>query len=129
MKIAEHLKKAEAFDRALSKLDPMEDSALYVVFLMRACTNRVNAALHALGITTDGPPADGRVGDLNHTYKPTLPSAPPNVLQEAFKQLKFIEDLRPDFVRGPKPLDRDTAEACDKAYAEIRRSTERILEG
>ena len=88
----------------------------------------MNAALHALGITPESPVAEGQVGDLNHTYKPELPVAVPTSLQESFRQLKFIEDLRTDFVRGSTPLDRDTAAACAAAYAAIELETKRILE-
>lgn len=128
MKINEHLEKAAAFERALAKLDPREDGELYVVFSMRAGTNRVNAALHALGITAETTgPACGIVGDLNHTYKPRLDAPLPQNMQQVFKRLAFIEDLRAEYVRGPKPLGGETAGACHAAYAEIRRETQRIL--
>lgn len=127
MKISEHLTKAEAFERTIAKLDPTGDGALYVVFLMRAGTNRINAALHALGITTDGAATPAKVGDLNHTYKPKLNTPGPDQLRAAFKHLAFIEDLRPDHVRGPKPVDYAMAAACKTAYTAIRSATDPIL--
>lgn len=128
MKVAEHLRRAESFEVGASKLDPLEDTALYVVFLMRAATNRVNAALHALGLTTEEVTGAGlKIGDLNHTYKPKLDVALPPAMQEAFKHLAFLEDLRPEFVRGPGALDERMVEACRAAYAEIREKTDSVI--
>lgn len=127
MQTSEHLFKAEAFERSIAKLDPSEDGALYVVFLLRAATNRVNAALHALGVTSDGAATAAKLGDLNHTYKPKLNTPVPDELRAAFSHLAFMEDLRPDYVRGPKPVDDATLAACETAYAGIRRDTDTIL--
>ena len=55
MLIREHLERAIGFEKSLAKLDPICDSELYVIFLMRAATNRMNAALHALDVTQEGP--------------------------------------------------------------------------
>lgn len=127
MKIAEHLKKAEAFEAALSRLDPVEDGEIYAVFLMRAATNRLNAALHALGTTSDGAATAAKLGDLNHTYKPPMKSPVPAQLAESFRELAFIENLRPDFVRGSASMDRATAERAKAAHARVRRDTDVIL--
>ena len=127
MKIAEHLRKAEAFEAALSRLDPVEDGEIYAVFLMRASTNRLNAALHALGTTTDGPATDTRLGDLNHTYKPPMKAPIPGPLAESFRELAFIENLRPDFVRGSASMDRATAERAKAAHARVKLDTDSIL--
>jgi hypothetical protein len=127
MQIRDHLSKVEAFERSIAKLDPIEDGALYAVFLMRAATNRVNAALHALGVTSDGAATPARLGDLNHTYKPKLITPVPDALRAAFRHLAFIEGLRPDYVRGPKPVDDATRAMCGTAYAAIRRDTDAIL--
>ena len=127
MKISEHLSKADAFERAVAKLDPTGDGELYVVFLMRAGTNRVNAALHVLGTTIDGAATPVKLGDLNHTYKPKLNVPVPNELRSAFTHLALIEDLRTDYVRGNKPADTAILNACRAAYAGIRRDTDSIL--
>jgi hypothetical protein len=127
MKIEEHIRKAEAFEATLARLDPLADGELYSVFLMRAATNRVNAALHALGATTDGPATATQVGDLNHTYKPPLKAPVPGPLAAAFTELAFIENLRPDFVRGPKPMDAATAARARAAFARIKDDTAAIL--
>lgn len=120
MKISHHLEKAAAFEQGIARLDPMEDTELFIVFLMRAGTNRVNAALHALGLTTgEGVQAGVKIGDLNHTYKPKLDVVLPPDMRQAFRRLAFIEDLRPEYVRGARCLDCATAEACRVAYAEI----------
>ena len=71
MEVEEHLRRAASFEASAARLDPVEDTELYVIFLMRAGTHRINAALLAMGITAvlaEG----GRVGDLYHTYKPRL---------------------------------------------------------
>jgi hypothetical protein len=128
MKIAEHIRKAECFEAALSRLDPLADGEIYAVFLMRAATNRLNAAMHALGETTDGAATDAKLGDLNHTYKPPLKTAVPAPLARSFVELAFIENLRPDIVRGPVDMDRATAERAKAAHALVRRETAAVLE-
>lgn len=128
MKINTHLEKAEAFERSLAKLRPIEDTELFVVFLMRACTNRLNAALHALDFTTESLDGDGRIGDLNHTYKPRLGTAPPNELRSAFEHLSYIEELRADFVRGPRFLTEFEVVKCRAAHADITMQIKRIFE-
>jgi hypothetical protein len=127
MRIEEHLKKAVAFERAAAKLSPTADSALYVVFLLRAGTNRVNAALHALGTTTDGAATPQKPGDLNHTYKPKLNVAVPAELRAAFAHLALIENMRTDYVRGSTSLDAGAARACDDAYRGICEGTSPLL--
>ena len=127
MKINEHLTKAEAFDHSATKLDPAEDTALYFVMLLRAGTNRVNAALHALGTTTDGAATPAKLGDLNHTYKPKLKVPVPDELRAAFEYLALIENLRADYVRGNRPADTAILNASRAAYAGIRRDTDPIL--
>lgn len=128
MKIADHLEKADAFERSLAKLDPIADTELFVVFLMRACTNRLNAALHGLDFTTEAPAGNGRIGDLNHTYKPRLDTAPPEELRPVFKRLSYIEELRADFVRGPRLLTEAEVAECRAAHAEITARINRIFE-
>lgn len=127
MKIEEHLYKAEAFERALEKLDPVADGELYVVFLMRTCTNRVNAALHALDVTRAEGPQGERLGDLNHTYKPPMSAPPPAALARAFSDLAFLENLRPDYVRGKPIMDAAIAERMRIAHRRIVADTDAIL--
>lgn len=129
MNIEEHLYKAVAFERALDKLDPLADGELYAVFLMRACTNRVNAALHALDITCAAGPQGDRLGDLNHTYKPPMPAPPPAVLGRAFADLAYIENLRPDYVRGGLVMDAAVAGKARAAHRRIVADTDAILRG
>lgn len=128
MKISAHLEKAEAFERSLAKLNPIEDTELFVVFLMRACTNRLNAALHALGFTTEAPASSGQIGDLNHTYKPKLDTPPPDELRSAFERLSYIEELRADFVRGPRLLTEAEVAECRAAHVEVTMRTSRVFE-
>lgn len=128
MKISTHLEKAEAFERSLARLNPTEDTELFVVFLMRACTNRLNAALHALDFTTESLTDSERIGDLNHTYKPKLDTPPPDELRMAFESLSYIEELRTDFVRGPRLLTETEVAQCRAAHLEITTRTSRICE-
>jgi len=127
MKIGEHLLKAEAFERSAAKLDPGSDSALYVVFLLRAATNRVNAALHALGTTTDGVATAQQLGDLNHTYKPKLNVPVPDKLKASFRHLALIESMRADYVRGDKLLDAAALANCNAAYRGVCDDTRALL--
>lgn len=118
MEPREHLRRATSFDVSLAKLDPLKDGALYVVFLMRAGTNRVNAALHLIGIT-DVTASANRIGDLNHTYKPRLEGKLPPEVERMFQPLRFIENLRPEYVRGAQNLTPDLVRQCRQAYQEI----------
>jgi hypothetical protein len=128
MLISDHLERVKAFEQSLARLDPIEDTELYVVFLMRAATNRVNAALHALDLTEEGPVARGtRIGDMNHTYKPVMDFELPAELHAAFSALKSIEDLRPEYVRGPHRLTPALSIACREAYAGVVAATDAIL--
>lgn len=126
MEPREHIRRAASFEASLAKLDPLEDGALYVVFLMRAGTNRVNAALHVMGITDVQASAD-RVGDLNHTYKPRLEGDLPAEVGRMFQPLSFLENLRPQHVRGAEPLTPDLVEQCRQAYEEIVARTAAVL--
>lgn len=129
MRIQDHLERASAFDRALEKLDKVADGELYSVFLMRAATNRLNAALHALDVTGEGAATSTKLGDLNHTYKPPMPGPVPASLRETFAHLAFIENLRPQYVRGPLSMDARTAEQAMAGYERIRRETDAVLSG
>ena len=127
MLVSEHLARAASFEASAAKLDPIEDTELYVVFLMRAGTARVNAALHALGVT-DPVATGGRIGDLNHSYKPVLEGELPAEVPPMFASLKFIEDLRPEYVRGPLLLTPELAAACARAYDDIVARTTAVIE-
>lgn len=123
----EHLRRAVSFERSAAKLDPIEDTELYVVFMMRAGTNRVNAALHAMGVT-DTQASAKRVGDLNHSYKPKLTGEVPVPVEQMFEPLKFLEDLRPLYVRGPRSLTPALAKECREAYDDIVAHTSRVTD-
>lgn len=127
MQIQEHLRRAESFEASARKLDPVRDTELYVIYLMRAATSRVNAALHALGIT-DVQASTGRIGDLNHTYKPPLPAALPAEVKAMFVPLAFIENLRPQFVRGPLKLTAELVKSCCLAHEEVVARSAAILD-
>ena len=127
MEIQDHLRRAASFEASARKLDPVADTELYVVYLMRAGTSRVNAALHALGIT-DVQSSAARIGDLNHTYKPPLPAEPPAEVRAMFEPLAFIENLRPQYVRGPAKLTPALAQQCRRAHEDVVARSTAILE-
>jgi len=127
MVISEHLARAASFETSAAKLDAIHDTELYVIFLMRAATARVNAALHALGVT-DPVAAGARTGDLNHSYKPQLEGDLPPEVQPMFAALKYIEDLRPEYVRGPLLLTPERVAACRRAHDDIVTRTTAIIE-
>lgn len=127
MLISEHLARALSFETSAAKLDPIQDTELYVVFLMRAATARVNAALHALGVT-DPVAAGVRIGDLNHSYKPRLEGELPAEVRQIFEPLKYIEDLRPEYVRGPLLLTPELVAACRRSHDDIVARTTAIIE-
>lgn len=128
MLIREHLERAAAFESSIAKLDPVEDTELYVVFLMRAATNRMNAALHVLDLTDEGPVAAGeRVGDLNHSYKPALYVVLTAEVKALLRELASIEDLRPQYVRGPDLLTPELAAACSRAHQTVVAGTSDII--
>ena len=126
MQIQEHLRRAAGFETSAARLDPIEDGELYVIFLMRAGTNRVNAALHAMGVTEVQASAK-RVGDLNHSYKPRLEGELPAEVKQMFEPLSFIENLRPLYVRGPATLTPELARESRAAYDDIVARTSRII--
>lgn len=127
MLIREHLAQAASFEASAAKLDAIEDTELYVIFLMRAGTARINAALHALGVTA--PVAAGmRIGDLNHSYKPHLEGDLPAEVPPMFAALKYIEDLRPEYVRGPLLLNPELVAACRRAHEEVVVRTNTVME-
>ena len=127
MEIQEHLRRAASFEASAGKLDPIEDTELYVVYLMRAATSRANAALHALGIT-DAQSSATRIGDLNHSYKPPLPAEPPKEVKAMFEPLAFIENLRPQYVRGPLKLTPALAQSCRRAHEDVGARSAAIIE-
>jgi hypothetical protein len=118
MEVEEHLRRAASFEASAARLDPVADTELYVIFLMRAGTHRINAALHAMGITAVHA-GGGRVGDLNHTYKPRLEGTLPDAVAHMCAPLKYIEDLRPDYVRGELLLTGETAARVREAHRQV----------
>src|SRR4051812_779396 len=103
MKAADHLTKARRIEETmLRKLDPNADYEVYVETCMLAGTHLLNAVLHHYSVTaTDA--------DLLHSDKPPLEKPVPAELRALFDAMKFIEDLRPDYLRGMRPWNPDHA--------------------
>ncbi len=141
MRIQDHIKRVEAFERAISKLDPHEDMQLFIWFLEKAGAHCLNAALHTWGITPEKPegadaieepPADAefedaafyhtmaRAGDWIHSrYDPGLAE----LTEEAkilCENLFFIEEERADYVRGNKPMSDEMYQKFRNAYRIVR---------
>jgi hypothetical protein len=142
MKIEDHIKRVEAFERALAKLDRHKDMQLFVWFLEKAGCHCMNAALHSWGITpeipegaeaVDEPDPDAewedaafyknmaRAGDWIHSrYDPGTAE----LTDEAKKMCKlmfFIEEERADYVRGIEPMSDDVFAKFKSAYLTVRK--------
>lgn len=121
MKTSDHLMRIEHIERTMNtKLDRDADYELYVECCMLAGTQALNLILHELGLTRDD-------WDLLHTHKPVLPVAVPEELKPLFEGLKFIEDIRPGYLRGTKPWDPADGEKCLRNYRAIKAYAEKIL--
>lgn len=141
MRIQDHIERVQAFERALSRLDPHADMQLYIWFLEKAGAHCMNAALHRWGITPEIPegaeaiePPDenaawedaafyhnmARAGDWIHSrYKPDRVK----ITKEAgilLKKMFFIEEERADYVRGVKPLSNEMLAKFKNAYQTVR---------
>lgn len=90
-----------------------DDYETIIEICMLAGTHYLNAALHDVKLTTE-------VGDLLHSDKPEINFQIPSWLQPAFVSMKFIEDLRPPFVRGAEPFDVKYAERCLREYRAVK---------
>lgn len=113
----EHIKKAERLEATLQKLDPEDDYEMVIDNCMNAVTHYMNAAFHAEGITHE-------MQDQGHTSRPPLrflSSSPRGKLKKAMGPVEFIETLRPRFVRGTEPCERETIEKCINCFEEAKR--------
>ena len=122
MRIDHHIAIAEEFESALAKLDPVKDGQLFVWFLIQAGTQRLNEALHRLSVTSETnceTPSNSH-GDFIHSYSVPLEIASLEDISPQLRNLKYLEDLRADYVRGASSLDAQTVSESLAAYDVIR---------
>jgi hypothetical protein len=137
MKIAAHVEKFRRLDATLARLDPSEDSELWIWTAMNAGVQLLNAALHREGATHEidsfhtqveglyavpdrahGTVADTMhgPGDVMHVCQPALERPVSAAIARASAALKLIEDLREPHVRGSDPVSPDAAVSWTRAY-------------
>ena len=121
MRISDHVNKAHRIEETMiKKLDPNEDYETSVEACMLAGTHLLNAILHKLSITKEG-------SDLLHSDKPALDVSIPAKLQEVFSAMKYIEDLRPGYLRGMKSWSEGDGRQCIDSYRSVKAFAERVL--
>jgi hypothetical protein len=121
MKMADHMSKAQRIEHTmLRKLDRDADYEIYVEACMLAGTHLLNAVLHRYAITTED-------SDLLHSDKPALREPVRAELRPLFEAMKFIEDLRPGYLRGTATWDPEHGKLCAQRYEEVRRFAQQVL--
>jgi hypothetical protein len=122
VKISDHVNKVRRVEKTMTKkLDPNGDYETSVEAYMLAGTHLLNAILHKLSITKEG-------SDLLHSDKPALDVPIPAELQQVFSAMKFIEDLRPNYLRGTKVWNASDGKQCMERYRSVKAFAERVLE-
>ena len=104
----------------IKKLDPNGDYETSVEACMLAGTHLLNATLHKRSITKEK-------SDLLHSDKPALDVPVPAELQQVFSAMKFIEDLRPDYLRGTKRWSAEDGKRCMESYRSVKAFAEKVL--
>ena len=121
MKMADHISKAQRIeDTMLRKLDRDADYEIYVEACMLAGTHLLNAVLHRYAVTTEN-------SDLLHSDKPALKDPVRGELRPLFEAMKFIEDLRPGYLRGTTVWNPEHGKLCAQRYEEVRRFAQQVL--
>lgn len=121
MRIADHVTKARRIEETMKrKLDRDGDYEIFVEACMLAGTHWLNAVLHKLSITNEG-------SDLLHSDKPPLPGSPRPELRPYFAAMKFIEDLRPGYLRGTKTWSANDGKRCLECYQQVKAYVEKVL--
>ena len=120
MKVKEHIEKAGRFERSAKKLDAAEDFEAILWARMHICTNLLNAAFHAAGITPEE-------FDFSHTFyleefpdRAHLEKTVVGDFREALRKLAVFENLRETCVRGSAPYGPELLAASNEAYDYLR---------
>ena len=139
MKIASHFDKIDRFDALRNRLDHFSDFEIWFWTTMNAGTNAVNAALHASGITEDGPwypqqpgvymvaedepgsfvAAFKPLGDVLHVGRPKIEKPLPEKVQRIAQLMDVIEEWRDPCVRDGEPVTQEIIDKVDTAYQEV----------
>ena len=121
MKVTDHMTKAKRIEQTmLGKLDPDADYEIYVEACMLAGTHLLNAVLHQYAVTDDR-------SDLLHSDKPALKAPVPFELRPLFDAMKFIEDLRPGYLRGTNAWNPEHGRQCAERFNEVNRFAQQVL--
>lgn len=138
MKVESHFEKIERFEALRNRLDRFEDFEIWFWTTMNAGTNAVNAALHAAGVTEDGPwypqqpgvymvagdepdtfaPAFRPLGDVLHVGRPKIEKPIPEKVQRIADLMDVIEEWRDPCVRDGAAVTREIVDKVDAAYRE-----------
>ena len=121
MKINEHLVKARRIEATMTgKLDPNKDYELYVECYMLAGTHLLNAVLHQLAVTREE-------ADLLHSDKPALDKPVAAELRPMFDAMKYIEGLRPGYLRGRNAWRPDDGQQCAQSYQLVKQFAQQFI--
>ncbi len=153
MLVSEHLEKVVRLEEMRARLDPAEDYELWYFSGLTLCVNAMNAALHALGITTaercfvhnvpvyiretETPgmyvPVIRPFGDIEHIEGPETEALVPAELDEAKRALIWMEEIRDPSVRGKLEITDAVIEgvksACDTCLQVTLAAVERTERG
>jgi hypothetical protein len=149
MRTAAHLEKVRRMDAVRQRLDPVEDFELWFWMSMSGGTHAINAALHQIGVTSDGDyfctqssdvylePGDApgtwkpaiRFGcDILHVGMPKIEAPLPPKLEQACDAMKVLEDIRDPCIRGERAITPKLVSTIDDAYRNCLRLTEQVLD-
>jgi hypothetical protein len=106
--------KIHRLERTMQKIDPVEDYELFLEACMLAGSHGLNLILHRLSVTPDS-------WDLAHTDTPAHELLFPAEILELVSGLKYIESIRPDYLRGLKPWTLEVASRCREHCVAITR--------
>lgn len=121
MRISDHVTKAQRIeDTMIRKLDPDADYEIYVEACMLAGTHLLNALLHKYAVIDDQ-------SDLLHSDKPALQTPVKAELRPLFDAMKFIEDLRPGYLRGTTTWNRDYGKQCAERFNQVKQFAQQAL--
>ena len=139
MKIESHFEKIQRYNALRNRLDAFADFEIWFWTTMNAGTQAVNAALHAGGITEDGPcwypqqpgvymvedkesgtfkPAFRPLGDVLHVGRPKIEKPLPEGVKRVAELMDVIEKWRDPCVRDGHPVTQEIIDAIDGAYQE-----------
>ena len=121
MKPNDHVTKARRIEATMvAKLDRDKDYELFLEGYMLASTHLLNAILHKFSVTREE-------FDLRHSDMPKLEVPIEATLRPLFEAMKYIEDLRPGYLRGTQAWNAEDGQRCLERYQRIKRFAEKAL--